>query len=134
MTRQELISLIRERRSFLCVGLDTDPAKMPAHLRDRQDGVFLFNRAIIDAPYSGSSCHNVFPYKIDSSDFADLKTRFLSHANRRLLMIQKMNYIITYTIVYLSIEFWSTIFLKILEKFTIKIEISQLYNRDFWKI
>ena len=49
MTRQELISLIRERRSFLCVGLDTDPAKMPAHLRQERDGIFLFNRAIIDA-------------------------------------------------------------------------------------
>ena len=49
MTRQELISLIRERRSFLCVGLDTDPAKMPEHLRNAQDGVFQFNRAIIDA-------------------------------------------------------------------------------------
>ena len=49
MNRQELITLIRERRSFLCVGLDTDPAKMPAHLRDAKDGVFLFNRAIIDA-------------------------------------------------------------------------------------
>lgn len=49
MTRQELISLIRERKSFLCVGLDTDPAKMPTHLRDAQDGIFLFNRAIIDA-------------------------------------------------------------------------------------
>ena len=49
MTRQELISLIRERRSFLCVGLDTDPAKMPEHLRNGKDGVFLFNRAIIDA-------------------------------------------------------------------------------------
>ena len=49
MTRQELIALIRERKSFLCVGLDTDPAKMPAHLRDAQDGVFQFNRAIIDA-------------------------------------------------------------------------------------
>ena len=49
MTRQELISLIRERRSFLCVGLDTDPAKMPEHLRSAKDGVFQFNRAIIDA-------------------------------------------------------------------------------------
>ena len=49
MTRQDLISLIRERRSFLCVGLDTDPAKMPEHLRNEKDGVFLFNRAIIDA-------------------------------------------------------------------------------------
>ena len=49
MTRQELIALIRERKSFLCVGLDTDPAKMPAHLQGEKDGVFLFNRAIIDA-------------------------------------------------------------------------------------
>jgi len=49
MTRQELISLIRERRSFLCVGLDTDPAKMPAHLQGQPDGIFQFNRAIIDA-------------------------------------------------------------------------------------
>ena len=49
MTKQELINLIRERRSFLCVGLDTDPAKMPEHLRSAKDGVFQFNRAIIDA-------------------------------------------------------------------------------------
>jgi hypothetical protein len=28
--------------------------------------------ANVDAPYSGSSCHNVIPYKIDSSDFTDL--------------------------------------------------------------
>ena len=49
MTRQELIDLIRERRSFLCVGLDTDPAKMPEHLRNERDGMFRFNRAIIDA-------------------------------------------------------------------------------------
>jgi orotidine-5'-phosphate decarboxylase len=49
MTRQELISLIKERRSFLCVGLDTDPTKMPEHLRNERDGVFRFNRAIIDA-------------------------------------------------------------------------------------
>ena len=49
MTKQELIALIRERRSFLCVGLDTDPAKMPEHLRSAKDGVFQFNRAIIDA-------------------------------------------------------------------------------------
>jgi orotidine-5'-phosphate decarboxylase len=49
MTRKELIDLIKERRSFLCVGLDTDPAKMPEHLRGERDGVFRFNRAIIDA-------------------------------------------------------------------------------------
>ena len=53
MTKQELIDLIKERRSFLCVGLDTDPAKMPACVREGEDPVFTFNKAIIDAtaPY-----------------------------------------------------------------------------------
>ncbi|MDY5969147.1 MAG: orotidine-5'-phosphate decarboxylase [Bacteroidales bacterium] len=49
MTRQELISLIRTRKSFLCVGLDTDLAKIPDHLRGKKDAAFFFNRAIIDA-------------------------------------------------------------------------------------
>ncbi|MBQ9638309.1 MAG: orotidine-5'-phosphate decarboxylase [Bacteroidales bacterium] len=49
MTRHELVSLIKERRSFLCVGLDTDPTKMPTHLQGVTDGVFQFNKAIIDA-------------------------------------------------------------------------------------
>ena len=49
MTRNDLISLIRERRSFLCVGLDTDLNKMPKHLAAQPDGVFQFNKAIIDA-------------------------------------------------------------------------------------
>lgn len=49
MTRQEIIALIRQRQSFLCVGLDTDPTKMPAHLQGRPDAVFQFNKAIIDA-------------------------------------------------------------------------------------
>jgi len=49
MTRQELTDLIYSRRSFLCVGLDVDKNKMPAHLKDDPDGVFLFNKAIIDA-------------------------------------------------------------------------------------
>ncbi|MBQ9864729.1 MAG: orotidine-5'-phosphate decarboxylase [Bacteroidales bacterium] len=49
MTRKQLIDLIHARRSFLCVGLDVDKNKMPAHLRDAEDGVFLFNKAIIDA-------------------------------------------------------------------------------------
>lgn len=49
MNRQELIDLIYARRSFLCVGLDVDKNKMPEHLREEKDGVFLFNKAIIDA-------------------------------------------------------------------------------------
>ena len=49
MTRNELIEQIRQKRSFLCVGLDADLAKMPEHLRNKADGVFEFNKAIIDA-------------------------------------------------------------------------------------
>ncbi|KWW30346.1 MAG: orotidine-5'-phosphate decarboxylase [bacterium P3] len=49
MNRQELISLIRQRHSFLCVGLDADPAKMPSHLQGQPDAVYQFNKAVIDA-------------------------------------------------------------------------------------
>jgi len=54
MTRQELIHLIRTKRSFLCVGLDSDITKIPQHLLDCEDPVFEFNRQIIDAtlPYT----------------------------------------------------------------------------------
>ncbi len=53
MTRQELIQQIKQKRSFLCVGLDTDPKKMPQCVFDLHDPIFEFNKAIIDAtaPY-----------------------------------------------------------------------------------
>jgi len=49
MTRQFLTEQIKEKGSYLCVGLDTDVTKLPAHLQSHPDGVFLFNKAIIDA-------------------------------------------------------------------------------------
>jgi len=49
MTRAQLIAQIREKRSFLCVGLDTDLKKIPTHLLDTEDPIFEFNKAIIDA-------------------------------------------------------------------------------------
>lgn len=54
MTRKELVETIRRKQSFLCVGLDTDIRKMPQHLQNEEDGIFLFNKAIIDAtlPYA----------------------------------------------------------------------------------
>ena len=54
MTRQELIATIRRKQSFLCVGLDSDIRKIPQHLQNEDDGIFLFNKAIIDAtlPYT----------------------------------------------------------------------------------
>ena len=53
MTRQELVANIRRKESFLCVGLDTDIKKVPAHLLSEEDPIFAFNKAIIDAtaPY-----------------------------------------------------------------------------------
>jgi orotidine-5'-phosphate decarboxylase len=48
MTRQQLVEQIRSKRSYLCVGLDTDISKIPPHLLHEPDPVFAFNKAIID--------------------------------------------------------------------------------------
>ncbi|MDP1727414.1 MAG: orotidine-5'-phosphate decarboxylase [Bacteroidota bacterium] len=49
MNRAQLISEIHKKRSFLCVGLDSDKTKIPKHLLSEPDPVFAFNKAIIDA-------------------------------------------------------------------------------------
>ena len=53
MNRKQLIDNIYRKRSFLCVGLDTDIKKIPEHLLGCDDPIFEFNKAIIDAtaPY-----------------------------------------------------------------------------------
>ena len=48
MNKQELINQIKEKKSFLCIGLDTDSAKIPKHLLSFGDPVFEFNKRIID--------------------------------------------------------------------------------------
>ncbi len=49
MTYSELYQQIQQKRSFLCVGLDTDINRIPTHLLDAEDPVFEFNRQIVDA-------------------------------------------------------------------------------------
>jgi orotidine-5'-phosphate decarboxylase len=49
MTKQELVGQIFSKKSFLCVGLDTDITKIPKHLLDFSDPIFEFNKRIIDA-------------------------------------------------------------------------------------
>ncbi len=49
MDKKTLIANIKAKRSFLCVGLDTDINRIPKHLLTEEDPVFAFNRAIIDA-------------------------------------------------------------------------------------
>jgi orotidine 5'-phosphate decarboxylase len=53
MNRQQLINEIFTKKTFLCVGLDTDINKIPAYLKNEDDPIFAFNKAIIDAtaPY-----------------------------------------------------------------------------------
>src|SRR6476660_8598115 len=49
MNRSQLVQQIKKKRSFLCVGLDTDITKIPRHLHAHPNAVFEFNKAIIDA-------------------------------------------------------------------------------------
>ena len=49
MTKEELFQQIKLKQSYLCIGLDTDLKKIPAHLLSVPDPVFEFNRQIIDA-------------------------------------------------------------------------------------
>ena len=62
MKRSALINRIRESKSYLCVGLDTDLEKIPSFLLQEEDPLFSFNKAIIDAtlPYCVS-------YKINTA-------------------------------------------------------------------
>ena len=51
MNRTQLVDLIRQKRNFLCIGLDTDLSKIPPHLLSYQDPIFEFNKRIIDATH-----------------------------------------------------------------------------------
>ena len=51
MTKQELINQIKQKQSFLCIGLDVDLDKIPKHLLELEDPIFEFNKQIIDATH-----------------------------------------------------------------------------------
>ncbi|MBT8284672.1 MAG: orotidine-5'-phosphate decarboxylase [Flavobacteriaceae bacterium] len=51
MSTDELVFQIRKKNSFLCIGLDTDPERIPPHLMEEPDPVFAFNKAIVDATH-----------------------------------------------------------------------------------
>jgi len=51
MTTNQLISEIKKKQSFLCIGLDVDLNKIPQHLLKEEDPIFAFNKAIIDATH-----------------------------------------------------------------------------------
>ncbi len=51
MTQDQLVSQIKKKQSFLCIGLDVDLNKIPKHLLEEEDPIFAFNKAIIDATH-----------------------------------------------------------------------------------
>lgn len=51
MNKQALITQIRQKKSFLCIGLDVDLDKIPTHLLTEEDPIFEFNKQIIDATH-----------------------------------------------------------------------------------
>ena len=89
MTRKELIKNIKQRRSFLCVGLDTDLAKIPDHLLGSTDPMFEFNKAIIyaTAPYCVAykpntafyECQGIQGWQTLEKTVAYLKEKYPSH-------------------------------------------------------
>ena len=52
MNKQQLFENIKRKKSFLCVGLDTDIKKIPTHLLNEEDPIFAFNKIIVDSTKS----------------------------------------------------------------------------------
>ncbi|WP_290791180.1 orotidine-5'-phosphate decarboxylase [Flavihumibacter sp. UBA7668] len=70
MNRHELVEQIKKKKSYLCVGLDTDPLKIPAFLQQKPDAVLAFNKAIIDA-----TVDHCVSYKINTAFYEAMGTK-----------------------------------------------------------
>lgn len=89
MNRQQLVEQIFLKKSFLCVGLDTDIQKIPKHLLTEEDPIFAFNKQIIDAtaPYCVSykpnlafyECHGLKGMKAFEDTINYLKANYPNH-------------------------------------------------------
>ncbi len=70
MNRNSLVENIKAKKTYLCVGLDTDVNKLPAHLPKTKDGIVTFNKAIIDA-----TLEHCVSYKINTAFYEALGTK-----------------------------------------------------------
>ncbi|NCC72726.1 MAG: orotidine-5'-phosphate decarboxylase [Sphingobacteriia bacterium] len=59
MNREALIEIIKKKQSYLCIGLDSDPAKIPSHLKSSVDPVFEFNKSIIDVTHDLTAAYKL---------------------------------------------------------------------------
>ncbi|HSK14241.1 MAG TPA: hypothetical protein VK907_13565, partial [Phnomibacter sp.] len=70
MTKQMLVEAINKKRSYLCVGLDSDAEKIPQHLLAGPNPVLAFNKAIID-----STRDHCVAYKINTAFYEVMGAR-----------------------------------------------------------
>lgn len=89
MTKQELVARIKERKSVLCVGLDSDIAKIPAYLHAFDDPQFEFNRQIIEAtrPYCVA-------YKLNTAFYESLGAKGWTTMEKTMAYIGNEHFII----------------------------------------
>lgn len=84
MTKQELFEQIKRKRSFLCIGLDTDIAKIPPHLVEEEDPMFEFNKRIIDA-----TAHLCVAYKPNLAFYESMGSFGLKSFEKTVYYIQE---------------------------------------------
>ena len=89
MTRKQLIGQIQQKRSYLCVGLDTDLTKIPKHLQSHPDVIFEFNKQIIDA--TKDLCVS---YKINTAFYEALGSKGWDTMERTVNYIPKEHFTI----------------------------------------
>ena len=89
MTRKQLIQQIQLKKSYLCVGLDTDITKIPKHLQSHPDAVFEFNKQIIDA--TQDLC---VAYKINTAFYEALGVKGWEAMEKTVNYIPKNHFII----------------------------------------
>lgn len=84
MTKAELFEHIKRKRSFLCIGLDTDIRKIPLHLMEDDDPIFAFNKRIIDA-----TAHLCVAYKPNLAFYESMGSFGLQSFEKTVAYIQK---------------------------------------------
>ncbi|MFN5642838.1 MAG: orotidine-5'-phosphate decarboxylase [Sphingobacteriales bacterium] len=89
MNRTSLIREIKLKGTYLCVGLDTDPDKLPGHLKSHADGIYEFNKQIIDA-----TLDHCVSYKINTAFYEALGAKGWAIMERTVAYIPSTHLII----------------------------------------
>lgn len=89
MTTAELVEQIHLKKSFLCIGLDTDLEKIPSHLLKEEDPLFAFNKAIIDATHHLCVAYkpNIAFYEVLGSKGWDVLEQTVNHIPKDVFTI-----------------------------------------------